>query len=94
MTGDKASLLFNIIIASSSIQPLTEGAHNPLGQMDVFISIDDIDESFIEILANMGEDLAADTESQATPTMGPLPSKDLEKEWENISASLPKAHEI
>ena len=62
--------------------------------MDPSICIDDIDESFIEILANMEEDSAASTELRTTPMMGQLSSKDLEKEWENICASLPKSHEI
>eukprot|EP00731_Ephydatia_muelleri_P020844 Em0013g571a len=90
-TMNPAALYTN---SSSAIQPLSEGAHNPLGQMDPSIGIDDIDESFIEILANMEENSAASTELQTTPMMGQLSSKDLEKEWENICASLPKAHEI
>ena len=78
----------------TAIQPLTEGAHNPLDQMDEPIGIDDIDESFIEILANMEEDLAACTELQAAHMMGQLSQKDLEKEWEGITSSLPNPHEI
>lgn len=78
----------------SNIQPLTEGAHNPLGHMDESIGIDDIDESFIEILANMEEDLAEVVGSQRKSMAGQLSQKDLDKEWETICASLPKAHEI
>ena len=85
-----------IWIAASSTEPLTEGAHNPLDQMDGSIGpMDDIDESFIEILANMEDDSVASAELQATPMRhGKLSETELEKAFDNICSSLPKANEI